>query len=219
MRTVINIDSARRIFRLALTGVLLAGVVIMPGRARADGAGGAGGGASYFTTRSILAEFFPRSERVTYRTVVMDSGLKDRISRRLGYEPAAPRYTIFVATTGANIDGYAVIDDQLGEHQPITFATKLSVRAVVERVEIVAYREPRGDEVRDIRFRSQFVGKTARDPLRLNHDIDAVTGATISSGAMAVAVRRAAVLVEEAMVGHTTVATAASSSPSGPAAH
>ena len=61
--------------------------------------------------------------------------------------------------------------------------------------------------MRDARFRRQFVGKTGRDPLRLNRDIDAVSGATISSGAMAVGVRRAAVLVDEIMVGRTELAT------------
>jgi electron transport complex protein RnfG len=161
------------------------------------------------TTRSVLTEFFRKSQKVTYQTVTLAPVIKERIGRRLGYSLADGRYTIFTAMTGARIDGYAIIDDQLGQHQPITFATKLSPTAVVERVEIVAYREPRGDEVRDPRFRDQFIGKTARDPLRLNRDIDAVSGATISSAAMAVAVRRAAVLVEEIMLGHPTLATAA----------
>jgi electron transport complex protein RnfG len=47
-----------------------------------------------------------------------------------------------------------VIDDELGLHQPITFATRLSSHGKVERVEIVVYREPRGAEVRDARFRT-----------------------------------------------------------------
>lgn len=168
----------------------------------------AGAATSYFSTRSILSEFFPKSERVTYRTVVLDAALAARLTARLGYPPPATRYTIFLATTAGHLDGYAIIDEQPGEHQPITFATKLSPAGVVEQVEIVAYREPRGDEVRDPRFRAQFVGKTARDPLRLNRDIDAVTGATISSAATTVVVHRAAVLVEELMLGHRTVASA-----------
>lgn len=174
--------------------------------AQADGAGGASGSSGYISTRTMLGEFFPKSERVTYRTIAVDGALKERITQRLGYAPAARQYTIFIASTAGAVDGYAIVDDQLGEHQPITFATKLSQRAVVERVEILAYREPRGDEVRDARFRGQFVGKTSHDQLRLNRDIDAVTGATISSAATALAVRRAAVLVEELMVVPTAVA-------------
>jgi electron transport complex protein RnfG len=212
LRTVINIirrpanEFGSAVLRLIIAAVgvaaFLAGASGTPCRAWA------GAEASYFTTRSVLASFFPASEKVTYETVALTPALKEHLARRLGYLPEASRYTIFIATTRGTVDGYAVIDDQLGEHQPITFATKFSPRAVVERVEIVAYREPRGDEVRDARFRAQFIGKTARDPLRLNHDVDAITGATISSAAAAVAVRRAAILVDEIMVARTASAAA-----------
>ena len=152
-------------------------------------------------TRTVLAELFPRSERVTFRTFVLDPSAKARVERRLGYALAKSSYTIFEARTGGVTDGYALIDEELGQHQPITFATRVSPRAVVERVEIMVYREPRGDEVRDARFRAQFAGKTAQSPLRLRQDIDAVSGATTSSASIATGVRRAAILIEELELG------------------
>lgn len=161
---------------------------------------------NYYSTRAILAAFFPKSERVTYKTFVLEPALQARLSQRLGYAPAHDRYTIFVAQTQGRVDGYALIDDERGLHQPITFATRLSSRGMVERVEIMVYREPRGDEVRDVRFRRQFEGKTAQDPMRLDRDIDAVSGATVSSASMAVGVRRAAVLVEELAIGTSALA-------------
>jgi Na+-translocating ferredoxin:NAD+ oxidoreductase subunit G len=164
---------------------------------------------SYYSTRAILTAFFPKSERVTYKTTLLDPPLRARLAQRLGYAPARDRYTIFVAQTQGRVDGYAVIDDEVGLHQPITFATRLSSRGMVERVEIMVYREPRGDEVRDARFRKQFEGRTAQDPMRLDRDIDAVSGATISSASMAVGVRRAAVLVEELAIGMSALASTA----------
>jgi Na+-translocating ferredoxin:NAD+ oxidoreductase subunit G len=164
----------------------------------------------YATPKSVLASFFPKSERVTYRTLTLDARVKARLTRRLGYTPARDSYTIFVALTQGKVDGYAVIDDELGLHQPITFATRLSTRGVVERVEIMVYREPRGDEVRDPRFRKQFEGKTAADPLRIDRDIDAVSGATISSASLSTGVRRAAILVEELGLETSTPSTVAS---------
>jgi hypothetical protein len=172
--------------------------------ARADSAPRAE--ASYYTTRGVLAEFFPRSERVSYRSFTLDAPARARLAQRLGYGPARDRYTIFVATTQGKVDGYAIVDDEQGLHQPITFATRLSPRGTVERVEIMVYRESRGDEVRDPRFRKQFEGKTAQDSLRLGRDIDAVSGATVSSASLATGVRRAAVLVEELALGLSTVA-------------
>jgi electron transport complex protein RnfG len=183
--------SGRRACRGALLAAALVGVLAAATPARAE--------VEYFTTRSVLTAFFPKSERVTYRTLVMDGATRTRIAHRLGYAPALDRYTVFVATTEGKIDGYAVIDEENGLHQPITFATKLSPQGAVERVEIMVYREPRGDEVRDPRFRKQFEGRTARDEMRISRDIDAVSGATISSASLAVGVRRATVLVDEVM--------------------
>jgi Na+-translocating ferredoxin:NAD+ oxidoreductase subunit G len=162
----------------------------------------------YATPKTVLASFFPKSERVTYRTMALDARAKARLGHRLGYAPARESYTIFVALTQGKVDGYAVIDDELGLHQPITFATRLTSKGVVDRVEIMVYREPRGDEVRDPRFRKQFVGKTSQDRLRVSDDIDAVSGATVSSVSLAVGVRRATVLVEDLALGLSTVASA-----------
>ncbi len=174
-----------------------------------------GGETSYYSTRAILSAFFPKSEKVGYRTFALDASTRARLQRRLGYAPARDRYTIFVASTQGKVDGYAVVDDELGLHQPITFATRLSPHGTIERVEIMVYREPRGDEVRDARFRRQFEGKSARDPMRLDHDIDAVSGATVSSASMAVGVRRAAVLVEELELGPAAALSTVASNAAG----
>src|SRR5437762_7106280 len=162
LRTVIKFIGS------ALALVLVVATVARP--ARADGAAPRTETTSYYTTRDVLAQFFPRSEHVGYRTFALDKSIRTRLSQRLGYAPARDKYTIFVATTHGQIDGYAVVDDEQGLHQPITFATRLSPRGIVERVEIMVYREPRGDEVRDPRFRKQFPGKPSQDPLRPGRD-------------------------------------------------
>jgi len=200
LRTVIKIVSSG-----ALALALVAGTTARP--ARADGAAPRAE-TNYYSTRDVLAQFFPNSEHVGYRTFTLDKSIRTRLAQRLGYAPARDKYTIFVATTHGQIDGYAVVDDEQGLHQPITFATRLSPRGIVERVEIMVYREPRGDEVRDPRFRKQFQGKTSQDPLRPGRDIDAVSGATVSSASLAVGVRRATILVEELALGLSTLASA-----------
>jgi len=172
--------------------VFLAPLLMLPRSAHAEGV--------YWSTRDLLADFFRTSTHVTYKKVEIRGELRSRIEARLGYPLPRDSYNIFVATSGEHIDGYALIDEESGEHLPITFAVKLSPQGLLERQEIVVYREPRGDEVRDQRFRRQFTGKSARDALRLGEDLAAISGATISSRAMAVGVKRALVLVEESMI-------------------
>ncbi|HVV51278.1 MAG TPA: FMN-binding protein [Polyangia bacterium] len=198
-------------FKLGLPGAALAGLLCVAAPARAE--------VQYFSTRAVLTAFFPKSERVSYRTLVLDGATRARVARRLGYTPALDKYTVFVATTQGKVDGYAVIDDEKGLHQPITFATKLSPQGMVERVEIMVYREPRGDEVRDPRFRKQFEGRSSRDELRVSRDIDAVSGATISSASLAVGVRRATVLVDEVVAATAKPAPGAVASASPPGAY
>jgi electron transport complex protein RnfG len=205
LRTVIKIASSVMALFFAVAAAAPA--------ARADGVARAE--TSYYSTRTVLAEFFPNSEHVGYRTFAVDRSIRARLAQRLGYAPARDKYTIFVATTHGKVDGFAVVDDEQGLHQPITFATRLSPRGIVERVEIMVYREPRGDEVRDVRFRKQFQGKTSQDPLRLNRDIDAVSGATVSSASLAVGVRRATILVEELALGLSTLASAPAAASAG----
>jgi Na+-translocating ferredoxin:NAD+ oxidoreductase RnfG subunit len=152
---------------------------------------------TFFTTPQVLKEFFPKSQRVSYRKVKLGPAELAAVQGRLGYKPAKPEYVIFVATTGEHVDGYAIIDEELGQHEQITFAVKLSPAGVVERHEVMVYRESYGEEITDSRFRRQFQGKTAKDAVRAGVDIDVVTGATISSRSMAMGVRRALVLLDE----------------------
>jgi len=188
------------VFKIIFTGfvfALLSGVGARS--ARADQV--------YFTARDLLADFFKSSQNVTYKKVQLDGSETQKLAQRLGYTPSKSSYTFYVATSGARVDGYAFIDEEKGEHLPITFAVKLSPAGKVMRQEIVVYREARGDEVRDEHFRAQFVGKSAADAIDTNQDIMAVSGATISSRAMAVGVKRAVVLFDE-LVRPTAVATA-----------
>jgi electron transport complex protein RnfG len=152
---------------------------------------------TFFTPRAVLAEFFPRSQLVTYKKYELTAEQKSRVERKLGYALPRSSYTFYIAKSGETVDGYAILDDEPGQHLPISYAVKMSPRGTVERQEIMVYRERYGDEVRDPRFREQFVGKSAADPLRPGEEIVAVSGATISSRAMALGVRRCLVLLDE----------------------
>lgn len=153
--------------------------------------------ATFFTPRALLAEFFPKSQLVTYQKFELSQAQRTRVEGLLGYALKRAAYTFYVAKTGDHVDGYALLDEENGQHLPISFAVKLSPTGSVERQEVMVYRERYGDEVRDPRFRQQFVGKTAADPLRPGEEVVAVSGATISSRAMALGVRRCLVLFDE----------------------
>lgn len=156
----------------------------------------------FTTPQALLAQRFRGSERVTFVKVRPDEAQRAALKKRLGHAPPKPEYTFFVASSHGKPDGYALFDEQIGQHEPISFATFFDAQGQITGVEVVAYREPYGDGIRTERFRKQFVGRSAQSPFRSGTDIDTISGATISSRSMCVGVERAAVLFELTMRGN-----------------
>ena len=86
--------------------------------------------------------------------------------------------------------GTIVVLEVVGQTLPITFAVGVRADGTLQDVQVMVYREPYGKEINERRFRAQFRGKTERDPLTVEKDILAVSGATISSRSAAYAARK-----------------------------
>ncbi len=88
--------------------------------------------------------------------------------------------------------GYAVQVLPRGYGGPIVLMVGVS-RDRVEGIEIVDLKETPGlgDGVLNKNWQKQFLGKTAEDPLEVKKDVDAVSGATISSKAVTNGVKTA----------------------------
>ena len=76
--------------------------------------------------------------------------------------------------------GRVIVDGVIGKFEQIDYAVALGLDGRVAGVEILAYRESHGAEVRLPAWRNQFVGKGAADPIRLGADIQNISGATLS---------------------------------------
>jgi Na+-translocating ferredoxin:NAD+ oxidoreductase RnfG subunit len=86
--------------------------------------------------------------------------------------------------------GYAVVTEEIGKYRPITFMVGATPDLAVRDVEVLAYRESRGGEVKRKRFLSQYRGKRAADPIDVNRDIVNISGATISVRSLNAGVKR-----------------------------
>ena len=76
--------------------------------------------------------------------------------------------------------GVLIIDEVIGKHEMITYAVALNSNGSILGIEILEYIESYGYEVAEVDWRKQFVGKTAKDPIKLNQDIQNIGGATLS---------------------------------------
>jgi Na+-translocating ferredoxin:NAD+ oxidoreductase RnfG subunit len=86
--------------------------------------------------------------------------------------------------------GFARVRNVKGKDQPITYLLAIDHQDALKDVDILVYREPYGGEVAYEPWRKQFRGKTASAPLVVGQDIKNISGATISSHAVTLAVRQ-----------------------------
>ncbi len=73
-----------------------------------------------------------------------------------------------------------IVDEVVGKHEFITYAVGLNSDGSVKQIEIMDYRETYGGQIRDQKWRDQFVGKTSKSNLKLDSDIKNIGGATLS---------------------------------------
>jgi Na+-translocating ferredoxin:NAD+ oxidoreductase RnfG subunit len=156
--------------------------------------------ARYWTPLSVLGSFFATSKHVGPKAVTLSDAQAAEIAKQLGAASVPKEWKVYVADGEGKRDGYAIVQDQeRGLHEPIDFAVQFDAAGAVARVEIMEYREAYGDEVREPRFRRQFVGKTARDAITAGKDIDVISGASISSKSVALGVKRDVLVLDAAL--------------------
>ena len=166
----------------------------------------------YLTEEEALKLMFPKSERITKDLLRVSTDKKLVIEERIGWKFPENGFEVFIGETGAKIDGYALIQNTIGKHKPMTYMVGVDNTGHVLNVELLVFRESRGSEVRTKRFNVQYEGKTVLDPVRINKDIINISGATMSVRSMSAGIKRALVLVDEfylkpAGLGSDTVAT------------
>lgn len=76
--------------------------------------------------------------------------------------------------------GWFIVDDVVGKHEFITYGVGLSLDGHVIGIEIMSYRETKGDQIRDVNWRKHLVGKTLSDRFKLDEDVPNISGATLS---------------------------------------
>ncbi|MGE0764633.1 MAG: FMN-binding protein [Bdellovibrionales bacterium] len=90
----------------------------------------------------------------------------------------------------SNEDDWFILDRVLGKHEDILYAMAIDKSGKVLGIEILEYRESYGDEVRDAKWREQFVGKNSVESIQFNQSIKNISGATLSCRHLAEGAKR-----------------------------
>lgn len=139
----------------------------------------------YLTAEQAQAQMFPgKVLRADFRQLTADQFAA--IRKASGESPLSKQLQAWRAPDG----GWFIVDEVVGKHEFITYAVSLDSAGAVREVEILDYREAYGGQVRDAKWRQQFVGKRPGQSLKLGSDIENISGATLSSKHVTDGVRR-----------------------------
>ncbi|MEO8958097.1 MAG: FMN-binding protein [Rudaea sp.] len=118
---------------------------------------------------------FPDATAFVATAPMLDAATRKSIDAPAGWTPQ-----IWQARRGDALLGWLMVDRVIGKSELITYALALDAKGSVIALDVLDYRESHGGEIRLAPWRRQFDGKTAADPVKLNHDIKNISGATLS---------------------------------------
>ncbi|MDP2653162.1 MAG: FMN-binding protein [Candidatus Omnitrophota bacterium] len=147
--------------------------------------------AVYLTVEEAQQLIFP-DRNFTLVPVTLSEDQRKTVQEKSGIPVRARQERVWRTDEG----GHLIIDDVIGKHEFITFAVGINPDGSVRQVEILNYREAYGFEVRQKKWRRQFIGKTGASELSLNDDIKNISGATLSCRHVTEGVKRALALYD-----------------------
>jgi len=75
----------------------------------------------YLTEEEALKLMFPKSDRIKKDLLRVSADKKIVIEERIGWKFPENDFEVFIGETGAKIDGYAMVQNTIGKHKPITY--------------------------------------------------------------------------------------------------
>lgn len=151
----------------------------------------------YISIEQAQKQLFPNQSLTKYPLIITDN-LQEKMRSASSIRHPFQGDRIWKTADG----GWFVVDEVVGKHEMITYAVALSPTGSVTGIEILEYVESYGYEVAEAQWRKQFLGKTASDPIKLNQDIQNISGATLSCKHLTNGVKRVAVLYDLTLKQH-----------------
>ena len=133
----------------------------------------------YLTVAQAQEQLFPGAQ-FGEQTLKFSGEQRDRIKAAAGVRQRNDEMKVWRAEKNGKLQGWLMVDEVIGKHEFITYATGIAPNGSVVGVEVLSYRETHGGQIRDAAWRQRFFGKTLADPFKLDEDVPNISGATLS---------------------------------------
>jgi hypothetical protein len=138
--------------------------------------------ADYLTVDDAQKAVFPDADAFQEIVVAQQSSAQlETMLAQAGPQPPHGTIRIWRAMKQGTLLGHVFVDEVIGRQNLITYAVGIGADGSLRNLEILAYRESHGGEVRNAAWRAQFDHRNNLDALRFRTDIKNISGATLSS--------------------------------------
>lgn len=160
------------------------------------GIGSSAWATQYLTVEQAQRTMFPEAATFRPANLQLSADQMRKVEQLSGLPARSAHWRVFAALRGDTPLGYVILDDVIGKFELISYAVAVNPDASIRQIEILAYRESHGFEIRNAAWRRQFAGKTVRSGLAVGDGIANISGATLSCTHVTDGVRRIAAIAQ-----------------------
>jgi electron transport complex protein RnfG len=136
--------------------------------------------AKYMSLEQARTLIFPLADEYVAKPLQLTPEQMQEIDKLSGVPGRTSQQQVWQAISKGKMIGWFFVDQVIGKHELITYALGINADGSVRQFQIVEYLEAYGYQVRELKWRDQFVGKTAESPLLVGTDVGNISGATLS---------------------------------------
>lgn len=134
----------------------------------------------YLSVEGAQKALFPQADRFTELVLSLNAAQRAQVATLAGPQPPHRSLRAWKAMRGGELVGYVFVDEVIGREDFITYAAGIDAAGHLSALEVLAYRESHGGEIRSDAWRRQFAGRQGLGQLRVQTDIKNIAGATLS---------------------------------------
>jgi hypothetical protein len=158
--------------RYPISGLIFAALLPVPAVVAA---------ADYLSIDAAQKAVYPDADAFQEIVMQLSPEQQTAILARAGVQPPHGVIRVWRATRNGILLGHVFVDEVIGRQSLITYALGIDAGGNLLNLEIMAYRESHGSEIRNPSWRGQFAHRNDLDQLRFRTDIKNISGATLSS--------------------------------------
>lgn len=153
----------------------------------------------YQTLEQAQQALFPQAAQFVRADIIITPELRQKIEKASNVRVRNTLQQVWRAEAGGKTLGWFVLDEVIGKHEFITYVVALLPDGEVKGIDILDYRETHGSEIKNEKWRAQFIGKKEGDAFKLDEDIKNISGATLSCKNISNGVKRIVATFQVAM--------------------